>query len=1002
MSSDYDRIRKDNIKEYGEGQRHLSFLEKLYTDRTHFIFELLQNAEDAGAKKILFELFSDRLEIKHDGRPFNESDVRGVCGIGEGEKTGDFTKIGEFGIGFKSVYAYTSAPEIHSGDEHLRVEHYVRPYGEKTIELADWYTTLFLLPFKTEVEGTAYDEIAERLRNLSVKTLLFLRKIKEIEYKLENGESGEYLYEERDRGHCREVTVIGHNNGQDEDESWLIFERGVKAPESVKDSTGSVPVEIGFHLGNEGQNEKIVKIKNSRLIVSFSTDKETHLGFLIQGPYRTTPARDNIPKDDDWNKKLIEETAILLTQEALPLLKEMGLLTVSLLEAMPVRTDDFPEDDMFFPIAEAVRDALRNQELLPADNKTFVAARNAKLARGAELRVLLDQNQLGSLFQSGDKIKWLDGAITQDRTPDLRTYLIENLDVEEITGEKFTPKLSESFLKEQSDDWMALFYEYVHDRKDLWHSLRYRPVVRLQDDSHVRPIRNDGSPSAYMTEEDSTKTSLPVVKAELVLSKTARLLLKELGVEELDLIAEVIEEILPKYTFSPSEISADEHYNDINKIEKAWAKATQEKKEQLLNKLKSTPFILSANQDKDADIYRKPSELYFENDDLRLYFSGNSRFGFISPEYQESLMKLFKDLGVSDSVRIQRKESNPKNFVIIRKEHGDHERGLNGFDPSIEVEGLRHALASPTPEKSEFIWNSIAISNSFCIQGTVESSTKQTYENSVKKERVSGKFGRLLINTPWLPVNGSLKRPSELGLEDLPDTFERDERLARKLDMKLNVVAELAKGGFIPEECVEFIELINKHPDLVREKFQQLKKDISDQNQKPRFPEKPPSDPERIQEKIAERVDEAHEKKYEQRGRKVRITRDALDPNTLLRDWYTNEAQEMVCQICKKEMPFKKRDGEYYFEAVEALPKDHFPKELEEQFLALCPLCAAKYKELVKKDEKTISKLKDDLMNKNNCEIPVRLEDHQDKNIRFVEDHYHRIKTIIQKLQSDN
>ena len=147
---------------------------------------------------------------------------------------------------------------------------------------------------------------------------------------------------------------------------------------------------------------------------------------------------------------------------------------------------------MFSPIAEAVHDALRNQELLPTDNKTFVAARNAKLARGAELRVLLKQNQLTSLFQSGGTIKWTDGAITQDRTPDLRIYLIENLDVEEITGEKFTPKVSESFLKEQSDDWMVSFYEYIYGRKDLWNSLRSKPVVRLQDGSHVRPIRNDG------------------------------------------------------------------------------------------------------------------------------------------------------------------------------------------------------------------------------------------------------------------------------------------------------------------------------------------------------------------------------------------------------------------------------------------------------------------------------------------------------------------------------
>ena len=52
-------------------------------------------------------LHDDRLELRHNGKPFDERDVTGVCGIGEGSKAGDYSQIGKFGIGFKSVYAYT-------------------------------------------------------------------------------------------------------------------------------------------------------------------------------------------------------------------------------------------------------------------------------------------------------------------------------------------------------------------------------------------------------------------------------------------------------------------------------------------------------------------------------------------------------------------------------------------------------------------------------------------------------------------------------------------------------------------------------------------------------------------------------------------------------------------------------------------------------------------------------------------------------------------------------
>ena len=110
VPADYEKIREENIARYGWDTAVLDLLGQLYSERTHFIFELIQNAEDAGATELAFELFPDRLELRHDGRPFTEADVRGVCGVGKSGKSGDLTAIGKFGIGFKSVYAYTRSP----------------------------------------------------------------------------------------------------------------------------------------------------------------------------------------------------------------------------------------------------------------------------------------------------------------------------------------------------------------------------------------------------------------------------------------------------------------------------------------------------------------------------------------------------------------------------------------------------------------------------------------------------------------------------------------------------------------------------------------------------------------------------------------------------------------------------------------------------------------------------------------------------------------------------
>jgi hypothetical protein len=82
----------------------------LYEDPTHFIFELLQNAEDAlskrgvrGSRTVSFELSSSGLKVSHFGKTFDESNVRAICSVGDSSKQEEVTAIGKFGIGFKWI-----------------------------------------------------------------------------------------------------------------------------------------------------------------------------------------------------------------------------------------------------------------------------------------------------------------------------------------------------------------------------------------------------------------------------------------------------------------------------------------------------------------------------------------------------------------------------------------------------------------------------------------------------------------------------------------------------------------------------------------------------------------------------------------------------------------------------------------------------------------------------------------------------------------------------------
>lgn len=161
------------------------------------------------------------------------------------------------------------------------------------------------------------------------------------------------------------------------------------------------------------------------------------------------------------------------------------------------------------------------------------------------------------------------------------------------------------------------------------------------------------------------------------------------------------------------------------------------------------------------------------------------------------------------------------------------------------------------------------------------------------------------------------------------------------------------------------------------------------------------SNPERRTHQLEQQLRDAPKKNYESRSRSVRTTRGTIDPKTQLREEYTSDSGEMECQLCKKAMPFKDREGKPYFEAVESLTNEHFTREHEAQFLALCPECAARYQEFVKRVPEAVENLKNELMNADNFEVHLQLGELK-TSIRFSKRHWHDIKTILRFYETDD
>jgi len=185
MSTNYQALVEEHRRYYGTGDRHLRIYRRLYADKTHFVYELIQNAEDADSANVHFTLSDTNLLITNDGRPFSELDVRAICSLGLSEK--DLSQIGTFGIGFKSVYAYTEAPEVHSGEEHFCIRRFVEPEGivvpPEIRSVCDQGNTVFRLPFREDLKPSDIKKLRKRLTALHIRTLLFLRSVGTIHWR---------------------------------------------------------------------------------------------------------------------------------------------------------------------------------------------------------------------------------------------------------------------------------------------------------------------------------------------------------------------------------------------------------------------------------------------------------------------------------------------------------------------------------------------------------------------------------------------------------------------------------------------------------------------------------------------------------------------------------------------------------------------------------------------------------------------------------------------------
>jgi hypothetical protein len=203
----------------------------------HVFVELLQNADDCEQTTTArIEVTDKAVFFTHNGKPFDEHDLRAICDIGVTTKRPD-SHIGFMGIGFKAAFKLSDTPYVFSGPlrfsfsrEEVIVPHWVDSIPDEVQKRLSEGVTLFYLPLRKDFPTDIVESFAGLLHStFQPVCLVFLRRIKRLEIV---GAGVRAL--QKDTLNKRIIRVTETIDANEKTYDFYEFRRKAKIPETAK------------------------------------------------------------------------------------------------------------------------------------------------------------------------------------------------------------------------------------------------------------------------------------------------------------------------------------------------------------------------------------------------------------------------------------------------------------------------------------------------------------------------------------------------------------------------------------------------------------------------------------------------------------------------------------------------------------------------------------------------------------------------------------------------
>ncbi len=786
-----------------------SVVEK-YSDQAHFIYELIQNADDVFATEARFELYEDRLVFVHNGsRHFKVTDVdketedtkngtlgdlNSITSIANSNK--DVASIGKFGVGFKAVFQYTTTPYIYDSDLSFKIERFIVPVlidGDCPSRKKN--ETAFVFPFNHPDRDAelAYKDILNKLESLVFPTL-FMKNLKKVTYKCGDikGEYSKKVDRELDiEGTTAQKLKFVSGTGKEKNKMWLF----------VRETEEHYRYSCGFIVDEKG---KLVR-SDYYAFCFFPTKKQTNLNFIINAPFLLTDSREGIKAFDEHNVRMIQLLSELAA-DCFVYLRDIGeeekvkIIDDDILNYLPIDEDLYTprnegDDISFLPFYNNIKDVFSNERLLPTKSG-YTDSSHAYMAYWSVMTETFNDAQLAQIMDDDDA-EWIlptNGYETIVRAKDGKSdYLNEIADNPAITDLKLLGLIDADYIKSQPMEWLFDLYAFILNTSNRIEACKTIPIFIDNKGNPVAAYDKRGNAILFL--DDGDNQGYKTISANLMKNQNTRDLVERLKIKTPELKDKIYNKILKKQSLgSKADFKALLDYY-ISLIE------NDDYTGSFIRDISFKPFIMAVSEDGAEHSVVVPSSVYYPSATLKKYFYGTGTTMFMDlDEYEKYLSKreqkyleeFLSEIGVLNHVRRVERELKWEEVIsykdIYRPEYTRYCRWFD-YGPDKVDSILARIVDNNDLELSIILWNEmveLCSKNKRAIDGICK-----YFFRSDRYAFFRGICKRQIETANWLcKKEGSFGAPCDLSIQELDSRYDVNSDGAKNLIALLKIKNE--------------------------------------------------------------------------------------------------------------------------------------------------------------------------------------------------------------------